>query len=400
MDVRRITPGGRGFLILNAHPAGCAAVVDRMWSEAAPPSVPIRRRPVALVIGSSGGYGLAATLVGLRQHGIRGVGLSLETAATERRTASAGWYRTVRAAELAAANANDFSFLNIDAFTVQAKQAAVRELTERYGQVEYLIYSLAAPRRTDPETGQTYRSVIKATGCDYSVKTMSFTEQGSVVATATVPKATDAELTATVEVMGGSDWELWVKTLQQHDLIAANFTTVALSYIGSELLRPVYRGGTLGAAKLHLEDTALRLRAMIPMPRSYAVVAGAAVTQASTAIPGSPLYLSILSAITDDAQRSTVAHAADMWNQITGDAVTTLDRQGRIRIDDWEMDSAVQAEVSLRWNGVETANLADLADPDRFRADHHELYGWSVPGVDYSSPVQPSSAWPRSSSSP
>jgi enoyl-[acyl-carrier protein] reductase/trans-2-enoyl-CoA reductase (NAD+) len=394
MNLRRIAPNRRGYLFVNAHPAGCAGVVDRLWEAAGPAQRVPNRRPVALVIGSSGGYGLAAMMVGMRRYGIRGVAVSLESPANGRRTASAGWYRTCRTAELAASNANDITFLNADAFTSQAKDAAVHALAERYGRADYLIYSLAAPQRVHPETGEIHRSVIKTIGPSYPVKTMSLTDEGPVVATVTVPTASQAEVTATVAVMGGADWELWVDALQQHDLVAPGFTTVALSYVGSQLLSPIYRGGTLGAAKEDLETTAVRLRETTPAQRAYAVVAGAAVTQASMAIPGSALYLSILKAITVAGQRSMVTQAAEMWKQITGETATRLDQQGRIRLDQWELDSEVQAEALRRWNLVETSNLADLADAGQFQGDHHQLYGWGVPGVDYSAPVPTVIKWP------
>ncbi|MGW5284894.1 enoyl-[acyl-carrier-protein] reductase FabV [Streptomyces collinus] len=400
MALREIKPGNRGFLYVNAHPAGCAAVVDELWQRTpAPTPDPAGAAdadgPVALVIGSSAGYGLAATVTALRTYGMRGLGIAFEAPETERRTASAGWYRTARTAELAGRD-GDFAFLNADAFSTAAKEQALGLLAARYGRVDFLVYSVAAPRRTDPVTGEIHHSVIKPLGSAYRAKTLQFDGDAAHVGALELEPATEAERDATVRVMGGADWKLWIDALADRGLVRRGFHTVALSYVGSELTAPIYRAGTIGAAKQHLEDTAHHLqRDLAPLGgQAHTVVAGAAVTQASTAIPSIALYTTLLRAVLGDDFQSTAQQAAALWRQLTGAAPLQLDEEQRIRLDGWEMDEKVQAAVHERWTAAATGTLAELADTEWFRAEVGRLYGWHVDGTDYDSPVQTTVAWP------
>ncbi|MGW6917825.1 enoyl-[acyl-carrier-protein] reductase FabV [Kitasatospora sp. NPDC054939] len=396
MTLREIKPGNRGFLYVNSHPGGCAAVVDELWQGAAETvGTADAEAPVALIIGSSAGYGLAATVAALRTHRMRGLGIAFEAPGTERRTASAGWYRTARTAELAGPD-SDFAFLNADAFSTAAKEQALDLLAERYGKVDYLVYSVAAPRRTDPATGEVHHSVIKPLGSAYRAKTLQFDGDSPLVGSLELDPAPDAERDATVQVMGGADWKLWIDALTERGLIGPGFHTVALSYVGSELTAPIYRAGTIGAAKQHLEDTARRLQQdLAPLGgQAHTVVAGAAVTQASTAIPSIALYTSLLRAVLGDDFQGTDRQAAALWQQLTGAVPLQLDEQQRIRLDGWEMDDKVQAAVHERWSAATTDTVAELADTDWFHAQVGRLYGWHVPGTDYSTPVRTDIPWP------
>ncbi|MET9886113.1 enoyl-[acyl-carrier-protein] reductase FabV [Streptomyces sp. NPDC006430] len=402
MSLREIKPGNRGYLYVNSHPTGCKAVVDLMWQRTPDPADDEGDRPgpVALVIGSSAGYGLAATLVGLRARRMRGLGIAFESTATERRTASAGWYRTARTAELAAEAGADFTFLNGDAFSDGVKDEAADQLASRFGKIDLLIYSIAAPRRTDPLTGEVHHSVIKPLGTDYRAKTLVFEDGVPQLGEMHLQAADEAERDATVQVMGGADWQLWIDALQSKGLLADGFQTVALSYVGSDITAPVYRAGTIGAAKQHLEDTARAINTQLKgAGHAYTVVAGAAVTQASTAIPSIALYTSILHRVTGDGWQATVDQAAALWNQLAGDAALDLDGQGRIRLDDWEMNPAVQAAVHATWDQVDADTVATSADTDWFRNQVGQLYGWDVPGVDYEVAAETTVPWPASPSS-
>ncbi|MFJ8622187.1 enoyl-[acyl-carrier-protein] reductase FabV [Kitasatospora sp. NPDC093550] len=404
MTLRQIKPGNRGFLYLNSHPEGCAAVVDDLWQRTPARTAPALAGgdggtdgagPVALIIGSSAGYGLAATVAALRTHGMRGLGIAFEAPETERRTASAGWYRTARTAELAGPDA-DFAFLNADAFSAEAKERALDHLAARYGRVDHLVYSVAAPRRTDPVTGEVHHSALKPLGSAYRAKTLQFDGDTPFVGSLELQPADDAERDATVQVMGGADWELWIDALTARGLVRDGFHTVALSYVGSELTAPVYRAGTIGAAKQHLEDTARRLhRDLAPLGgQAHTVVAGAAVTQASTAIPSIALYTGLLRAVLGDGFRSPAEQATDLWQQLTGAAPLRLDREQRIRLDEWELDEQVQAAVHERWAAATTDTLTGLADTEWVRTEVGRLYGWHVPGTDYTAPVRTSVPWP------
>ncbi|WP_031068782.1 trans-2-enoyl-CoA reductase [Streptomyces sp. NRRL WC-3742] len=394
MSTQQITPKQRGYLIVNSHPAGSAATVERLWEGLEPASGD--RRPVALVLGSSAGYGLSILLAGLRRHGIRGVGVAYETPASERRTATAGWYRTAAGAELIERDGGDFTFVNADAYADATRTDVLKLVADRYGKVDYLIYSLASPRRTDPATGEVHHSVIKPIGGAYTSASLVFEDGAPQIGSVDLTPADEAERAATVKVMGGEDWQLWVKALAEADLLADGFTTAALSYVGSEITAPVYRQGTIGAAKEHLEATAHRLQTELgERGRAYTVVAGAAVTQASTAIPSIALYTSLLrNVLGEDGWRTTADQAVDLWEQLTGARELNLDGQGRIRLDGWELDGTVQERVRELWADPAAALAAEPAGAAWFYQQFRELYGWDVPGVDYEAVVETAVAWP------
>ncbi|WP_370415335.1 enoyl-[acyl-carrier-protein] reductase FabV [Streptomyces fradiae] len=400
MSERVITPRNRGFLFLDAHPAGCTRLVNDMWrSAAARPAEDLGEdAPVALVIGSSSGYGLAAAVAGLARAGIRGIGVSFEKAPTARRTGTAGWYRTAATAELAREAGREMYFLNGDAFSDDMKDQVADLIEKRFGRLDHLIYSVAAPRRTDPETGVTYASALKPIGGTARTKTLVFDEDGQpdVREVATEP-ADEDEIAQTVAVMGGTDWERWVSHLAGRRLLADGFSTAALSYIGSPLTADIYRQGTIGAAKAHLEQTARTLDARLRElcgGRAVTSVNGAAVTQSSTAIPGIALYTGLLRGVLADGMVSPVDQLAELWDQLTGRSPLVTDDEGRVRLDTWELTGDVQDAVGDRWRSAGNETIADLADLDWFRDSVRRLYGFSVPGVDYAAPVETDVAWP------
>ncbi|MGG8407938.1 enoyl-[acyl-carrier-protein] reductase FabV [Streptomyces sp. 12297] len=397
MSLRQIEPKQRGFLIVNSHPEGAAQTVRRTWDgiEARTDG----RRPVALILGHSAGYGLATLLAGLRRHGIRGVGVAFESADTGRRTATAGWYRTAEAARLAAEDGHDIRFVNADAFSTDAKSHVLDLLEEHYGPVDHLVYSLAAPRRTDPATGAVHHSVIKPLGAAYEAPALDFSGADPKVSRARIEPGTDDEVRATVAVMGGDDWALWVQALAARELLADGFTTAALTYVGSEVTAPVYRQGTIGAAKEHLERTAHALRASAALKekegRAFTVVAGAAVTQASSAIPSIALYTAFLRTVVgEDGFRGTAEQAVDLWDQLEGRTPLVLDEAGRIRLDGWELDARVQDRVRELWADPERGLAAARAGADWFMSQVQDLYGWEVGGVTYGHPVETDVPWP------
>ncbi|MFE0777800.1 enoyl-[acyl-carrier-protein] reductase FabV [Streptomyces sp. NPDC058861] len=399
MSVRQIEPKQRGFLIVNSHPTGAAATVRRTWQEI--PAQDGGRRPVVLVLGHSAGYGLAALLTGLRRHGIRGVGVAFEGADNGRRTATAGWYRTAAVADLVQESGGDFDFVNADAFSDEGKKQVLDLVEESYGPVDYLIYSLAAPRRTDPATGTVHHSVLKPLGAAYEAPALDFSGPAPAVSRIRLEAGTEEEKQATVEVMGGADWALWVAALAERSLIAPGFTTLALTYVGSEVTAPVYRQGTIGAAKEHLEATARELAsspALAPVGgRAFTVVAGAAVTQASSAIPSIALYTAFLRTVLGDEKfRSPADQAVELWEQLEGREPLALDGQGRIRLDGWELDETVQQRVRQLWADPDQGLLTARAGADWFMSQVRELYGWGVAGVDYNSAVEADIPWPTS----
>ncbi|MFI2612639.1 enoyl-[acyl-carrier-protein] reductase FabV [Kitasatospora sp. NPDC018619] len=396
MSIQQIVPRQRGYLIVNSHPVGSAATVERQWRRIEP-ATPAGRAPVVLVLGASAGYGQAILLAGLRRHGVRGVGVAFESAATERRTATAGWYRTAAVAALVERSGGDLAFVNADAYADATRAEVVALLRERYGPVDHLVYSLASPRRTDPVTGEVHHSVIKPLGSPYTSPSLLFDEGVPRIGSVDLAPADEAERAATVKVMGGEDWRLWVRALADADLLGPGFTTVALSYVGSEITAPVYRQGTIGAAKEDLEATARSLRTglLADRGRAFTVVAGAAVTQASTAIPSIALYTSLLrNVLGEDGWRTTDDQAVELWDQLTGAKEPALDDRGRIRLDGWELDPAMQDRVRALWADPAAALAADPAGAAWFHDRFRELYGWDVPGVDYGTGVETSVPWP------
>ncbi|MFE4454399.1 enoyl-[acyl-carrier-protein] reductase FabV [Streptomyces sp. NPDC056796] len=400
MTERIVSSRSRGFLFLDSHPAGCERAVRGMW-DAVPapgPAAPGKDAPVALVIGSSAGYGLAATVAGLARAGIRGIGVSFEKA-PGRRTATAGWYRTAATADLARDHGRDFVFVNGDAFSDAVKDEVAGLVRERFsGKLDHLVYSVAAPRRTDPDTGVTYSSVLKPIGEAHRTKTLVFDDGGApeIRTVETRPAAGD-DTEQTVAVMGGADWARWIDHLCARDLLAGGFTTVALSYIGSPLTGAMYRQGTIGAAKAHLERTARDLDDRLAKEvggRALTSVNGAAVTQSSTAIPGIALYVGLLRSVLGDGMVPPVAQLTLLWDQLTGRAPLDLDNEGRVRLDTWELSPAVQDAVAERWRSATTGTIAGLADLDWFTTQVKQLYGFAVPGVDYAAPVETDVPWP------
>jgi len=384
-----IEPRIRGFICLTAHPAGCAAHV-RQEIEVVRAGGPIAGPKRVLVLGCSGGYGLASRIVAAFGAGAATVGVSFEKAPAETKTATAGWYNNLAFERETAAAGLKAVTLDGDAFSDEMKARTVEAIRELVGQVDMVVYSMAAPIRTDPKTGETYRSAIKPLGAPVQVKTLN-TDKGEVYDTELQP-ATDAESAATVKVMGGEDWELWIDALQKGGVLADGFSTLAYTYIGSELTWPIYWKATLGKAKEDLDRAAGAIRAAHGPNAARVVSLKAVVTQASSAIPVVPLYGVVLFKVMkeqglhegcieqiDRLFRTRLAPGADL----------ALDDAGRIRMDDWELSDAVQDEVKRRWPLITTETLGELADLPAFRADFLKIFGFGLAGVDYAADLDP-----------
>ena len=383
-----VRPRIKGFICTTAHPTGCAANVD----NAARSIAPLKNGPRnALVIGASAGYGLASRMVAAFGAGAGTLGVSLERPPTDRRTASAGWYNNA-ALEDAARRAGLYAnTLDGDAFADDMKSKVIDEIRRCLGQIDLLVYSLAAPSRQHPRTGAVHRSVIKPLGETLRVKTLN--QDRGVVHEVDIPPADDAETAATVAVMGGEDWEYWIESLLDANALAPGFKTVAYTYIGSEISWPIYWHGTLGKAKEDLQraadaiherlGTALRGEARV-------AVLKAMVTQASSAIPSIPLYTALLFRVMKEASthEDCAAHIDRLFRTaLYADGSRQLDESGRFRLDDRELAEETQAEVGRRWAAVTSDNVAQLGDTVGIRADFLKLFGFGVDGVDYEADV-------------
>jgi enoyl-[acyl-carrier protein] reductase/trans-2-enoyl-CoA reductase (NAD+) len=407
MVARVLRPEGKGFIFLDSHPAGCAATVDAMIGEAvrdraAAAGQVASAGPRALVVGSSAGYGLAAAVAGAFGFGASVIGLCYERPATQRRSASAGWYRTAAMADRAAEAGLAFEAVNGDCFEPGVRADVLNRAAAAFGQVDVLIYSVAAPRRTDPRTGTVYHSAVKPIGVAHRTRNVAFAD-GVVLRESIHEPASDAEIEATVKVMGGEDWEIWVDDLARRDMLAPGFRTAALTYVGSELTAPIYRLGTIGRAKDDLEATAAKLTdGVLAQAGGTALTAvhSAAVTMSSLAIPGISLYLSLLRNVAGGAAESAVRQSMRLWGHLTGSDRGRTDALGRLRLDDWELAAHVQDELRRRWQAGTSELAGGLADLDWFRHQIWQLYGFDVPGVDYSRPVEVEVPWPVASEQP
>ncbi len=388
-----IKPKVRGFVCVTAHPAGGAAHVQEQI-ESVKGQGPIKDGPKkVLVIGASTGYGLASRIMAAFGSNASTVGVFFERPSDEGRPATPGWYNTIAFTEAARAQGLYARNFNGDAFSREMKNQVIAAIKEDLGQVDLVVYSLASPRRTHPETGVVHRSVLKPVGVSYTNKTVD-TDKG-VVSDVTIEPATDAEISDTVAVMGGEDWELWMNALDQAGLLAPGATSVAYSYIGPEVTWPIYRNGTIGLAKNDLERAGRAIDALLKANgygRAFISVNKALVTQASSAIPVVPLYISLLYKImkahgTHEGciQQIHRLFATQMYN---GSALN-FDDGGRVRIDDWEMRPEIQREVAALWPTVTTENLESVTDIQGYRQEFLRLFGFGLPGIEYDADIEP-----------
>ncbi|AWB43723.1 bifunctional NADH-specific enoyl-ACP reductase/trans-2-enoyl-CoA reductase [Paenibacillus sp. CAA11] len=386
-----IKPRTRGFICTTAHPTGCARQVEQQIEYVTAQAALQGPRNV-LVIGASTGYGLASRIVAAFGARANTVGVYRPSTAAGTRTASAGWYNSA-AFEKAAQEAGLKSFsVTGDAFSDETKAKTAELIRKELGQVDLVIYSVASARRTDPKTGRTYNSVLKPIGPAYTNKTVNF--HTGEISTVTLESATEQEIQETVAVMGGDDWKQWIDVLRQAGALAENATTVAYSYIGSQITQPIYREGTIGQAKDHLEATAQALSQELSSGggRAYVVVSKALVTQSSSAIPVVPLYMSALYKVMKEKgiHEGTIEQMYRLFSERLYTAGNVpVDEKGRIRIDDWEMREDVQAEVSKIWDEITSDNIYDLTDLEGFRREFFQLFGFEMNGVDYEADVDP-----------
>ena len=389
-----IKPRIRGFICTTAHPGGCVASV-REQIETTRGNGTFEGPQRVLVIGASGGYGLASRIVSAFGAGASTIGVSFEKAPTEKKTASAGWYNNA-AFDAEAEKAGLYSkTFDGDAFGDAMKQSVIETIKADLGQIDLMIYSLASPVRQHPRTGVLHRSVIKPLGETHHVKTINV-DKGEVFETDFEP-ADEEEAENTVAVMGGEDWEFWVEALQEAGVLAEGFSTFSYNYIGSDLTWPIYWQGTLGKAKEDLDRAANALRErLIPVSGDARVATlKAVVTQASSAIPVVPLYASLVFKVMKDqgVHESVIEHIDRLFREkLYGDRRGEFDEVGRIRNDDWELTDAVQNAVRELWPAVTTENVLELSDLEGFRADFLRIFGFGFDGVDYDADISPLSA--------
>ncbi len=375
----------RGFICLTAHPDGAAQNVKNQI-EYVRSKGKIDGAKNVLVIGASTGFGLASRITSAFGSDAATIGVFFEKPPAEGKTASPGWYNTA-AFEQEAVQAGLYAkSINGDAFSDDIKKQTIDLIKADLGQVDLVIYSLASPVRTHPKTGVTHRSVLKPIGQTFTNNTVDF-HTGKVSEISIQPSADD-DIENTVIVMGGEDWAMWMEALKRENLLANGAMTVAYSYIGSSLTEAVYRNGTIGKAKDHLEATAFEISDSLQdiNGKAYVSVNKALVTQASSAIPVIPLYISLLYKTMKEKglHEGCIEQIQRLYQErLYAGAEIPVDDNGRIRIDDWEMRDDVQQQVAELWKQANSENLSEIGDLEGYRKDFYNLFGFDVEGVDY-----------------
>ena len=390
-----IKPKIRGFICTTAHPVGCYKHVEQQINY-------VKKHPKihgcknALIIGASTGYGLASRITAAFACNAKTIGVFFEREAADNRTATAGWYNTAAFEKIAHAEGHYAKSINGDAFSDDIKQKTIDLIKADLGNIDLVIYSLASPRRVDPKTGEVYSSCLKPVG-DQPFHNKTVDPMAGVVKDVTIAPAEGHDVAHTVKVMGGEDWEMWMHALRDAGVLADEVVTMAYTYIGPELTHAVYKNGTIGHAKNHLQKTSDNLNQELQLHggKSFISVNKALVTQASSAIPVVPLYMSILFKLMK--AKGTHEGCIEQMYRLFKDflynpAGIKLDDEGRIRIDDLEMQPDIQQKIEQIWAEVTTDNLMQLTDIAGYRHDFHQLFGFDIDGVDYEQDVDPNVA--------
>ena len=392
MTIQVVKPRIRGFIGTNAHPIGCRKNVQNQIDYIKESVTPKQIDFNVLIVGATGGYGLASRIALTWIYSAKSIGVFFERPPDAKRTATAGYYDSVAFHQLAREKGLFAESINGDAFSNDVKRDTINRIKRNIGKIDLLVYSIAAPRRVHPRTGVEHRSVLKPIGQSYSGKTIDL--QRETVTQIAVEPANEQEISDTTAVMGGEDLELWIDALLAENLLASESTVVAYSYIGPELTWPIYRSGTIGRAKENLANSINNLDRQLSNKlggRAFISVNKAVITQASAAIPVVPLYISVLydimnaKAINEDP----IAQMARLFSEHLGPNQTpTLDADRLIRLDDRELRPDVTDEVMRRWEKINTDNFRKLSDYQGFKRGLRNLFGFDVDGVDYEEAVE------------
>jgi enoyl-[acyl-carrier protein] reductase/trans-2-enoyl-CoA reductase (NAD+) len=390
-----IKPKVRGFICTNAHPVGCAASVsgqiDYVKSQgdlgAGPKNV--------LILGCSTGYGLASRIVSTFGYGANTLGVCFEKPPSERKTGTAGWYNTAAFHDFARQAGCYAKTINGDAFSNEIKQQVIDKLKTEMGKVDLVIYSLASPRRTDPKTGEVYKSTLKPVGQNYKTKT--YDTDKDLIHEIELEAANEQEIADTIKVMGGEDWELWLQALRDADLLADNCKTTAYTYIGKELTWPIYGQATIGKAKEDLDRAAKSITDSNKDKNVKAYVSSlkALVTQASSAIPVMPLYISLIYKVMKEegTHEGCIEQITGLFNQKLLNPSPQTDEMNRLRMDGKETNDATQAKIKQLWDQVTQENFHQLSDYAGYHHEFLKLFGFDIEGVDYEQDVDPLVDW-------
>lgn len=387
-----IKPKIRGFICTTTHPIGCAANVQHQIDYVKSKRKLTRSPKRVLVIGASTGYGLASRINAAFGAGAATIGIFYEKPGTENKPGTAGWYNSAAFDRAAKAEGLYAKSINCDAFSDECREATIDLIKQDLGQIDLVVYSLAAPVRKIPHSDTIVRSTLKPIGKPYT--SMAVDTNKDTLFEATVEPATEQEIEDTIQVMGGQDWELWIKALEEADVLAEGVKTIAYSYIGTELTWPIYWHGTLGKAKEDLDRAAHAIdRQLAPLKgRAYVVVLKSVVTQASSAIPVMPLYIAMSFKVMKElgVHEGCIEQIQRLFaTKLNTEGVSQTDDQNRLRLDDWELRPEVQDACQDIWNRVTTENIYQTTDYQGYKDEFLRLFGFGITGVDYEAEVNP-----------
>jgi enoyl-[acyl-carrier protein] reductase/trans-2-enoyl-CoA reductase (NAD+) len=395
-----IHPKVRGFICVTAHPVGCALNVSKQIHYTQQQSA-IKNPPKnVLIIGCSTGYGLASRITAAFSGNASTLGVCFEKKGSKKRTGSAGWYNTAAFHHEAKKKNLYAKTLNGDAFSHALKNEIIQTLQTDFiqsgkGPIDLVIYSLASPKRMDPDTGEIYQSTLKPVGTAISSK--NFDTSTHVINEMSLPKASQKEIDDTIKVMGGDDWKSWIQVLNEANLLAKNCITTAYTYIGKELTQPIYGQATIGRAKDDLENAASTLNKIHSniQLKAYITSLKAVVTQASSAIPIMPLYISLMYQVMKDdgCHEGVIEQISTLFREHLFLENPSLDAQSRIRIDGVETNERIQSKIKALWNKVNTDNFKQLGDYVGYHHDFLQLFGFEHTSIDYDKECDPIVSW-------
>ncbi len=386
-----IKPKTRGFICLTAHPVGCKHNIREQIDYVRAAGLIDGGPKNVLIIGASTGYGLASRIVSAFGSKANTVGVFFERPSNGEKTASAGWYNSVAFKNYAESAGLIAENINGDAFSNEIKDEVLQVIKNKLGSIDCVVYSLASPRRTDPLTGITYRSALKPIGEKFVSKTVNV-DSGEIYDVELDPASVD-DITGTIKVMGGEDWELWIQALLDEGLLSDRAKTVAYSYIGPKITKQIYSHGTIGRAKEDLDRAVIAINDMLTKINGHACISvnKAVVTQASSAIPVVPLYISLLFKIMKEKNihEGCIEQMYRLFKNHLYGKDESVDEEGRIRLDNFEMQSDVQLAIIDLWTKVNTENLTQLSDIVGYRQEFLKLFGFGIDGIDYDLDVTP-----------
>ena len=385
-----IEPKLKGSLALTSHPLGAYEFVKRQVDYVKKQEKYTGPKKV-LIIGSSSGYGLASRISLAFGASADTIGVAFEKGVEGKRVGSAGWWNTIAVSEeIRKEGLISKNFMG-DAFSNEMKNDVIKYIKEEFGgKIDLLVYSLASAVRTDPNTGEMYRSALKSTNKEITGPTINLEKETMEMGTMGI--ATEEEISSTVKVMGGEDWKLWIEFLDNAGVLTENFKTVAYSYLGPKVTYGIYKEGTIGAAKRDLEGTSDYLNDYLKTKyngEAYVSLSKALMTKASAVIPIFPLYATLLYKVmkAKGLHEGTIEQKQRLFKDMMYGGKPELDSNRRLRPDNWEMREDVQSEVEAIWDTITPENFKEIGDYEGVREEFMQLNGFDFDNIDYSADV-------------